>query len=159
MRRVTDRLEYMDGALEHDVLAANLRDLARVNRWLGGVALTRRALIALATGKHTRPWGGHVDWHTRPLRLLDVGTGAADIPAALIDWTAGRGLLLEVEAIDERHEILDVAYERVGDHRDLHLEHTAGDTLAYPDDAFDIAHASLVMHHLDPAEVVALLRE
>lgn len=159
MQRVTDQMEDMDGPLDHDVLAGNLRDLARVNRWLGGAALSRRALIALATGAHSRPAIGRVDWRTRPLRFLDVGTGAADIPDALLTWTAKRGLKLQVEAIDERHEILDVAFERVGDPDDLHLEHTDGVRLGYDDGAFDVAHISLVLHHLGPPEAVALLRE
>jgi len=159
MRRVTDRAEYLDGPLEHDVLEANLRDLARFNRWLGGVALTRRALVALATGFHSMPRIGRIDWRSRTLRLLDVGTGAADIPDALLSWTQRRGLRLSVEAVDERHEILDVAYERVGDRPELRLEHTTGDQLAYASRSFDVVHASLVLHHLEPGAAVRLLRE
>ena len=41
------------------------------------------------------------------------------------------------------------------------LELHAGDgrSLPYPDRSFDIAHASLVLHHLAPDDAVALLRE
>ena len=34
-----------------------------------------------------------------------------------------------------------------------------GRSLPYSDASFDVAHASLVLHHLEPADVVALLRE
>lgn len=159
MRRLTDRPEHLDGPLDKATLQGNMRDLARINRWLGGVALSRRALVALATGSHALPRVGRVDWCTRPLRMLDVGTGAADIPEALLAWTSERGLKLHVAAVDERHEILDVAFERVGDRPDLRLDHTAGDRLAYDNGAFDVVHASLVLHHLEPPAAVRLLSE
>lgn len=159
MRRLADRSEYLDGPLDHDLLVGNLRDLARVNRWLGGVALTRRALVALATGFHAPPRVGRIDWRARTLRMLDVGTGAADIPHALLDWTGSHGLHLAIEAVDERHEILDVAYERVGDGPELRLEHTSGDHLPYDDRSFDIVHSSLLLHHLEPEAALRMLRE
>ena len=34
-----------------------------------------------------------------------------------------------------------------------------GRSLPYPDEAFDVAHASLVLHHLEPADAIVLLRE
>jgi ubiquinone/menaquinone biosynthesis C-methylase UbiE len=34
-----------------------------------------------------------------------------------------------------------------------------GRALPYPDAAFDIAHASLVLHHLEPPDALTLLRE
>ncbi len=136
-----------------------MRDLARVNRWLGGVALTRRALVALATGFHAPPRGGRIDWRKRTLRLLDVGTGSADIPEALLHWTERRGLGLAIEAVDERQEVLDVAYERVGDRPELRLDRTSGGHLAYDDQSFDVVHASLVLHHLEPQAALRLLRE
>ncbi len=159
MRRVGDRAELLDGPLDHDILVDNLRDLARANRWLGGVALSRRALIALASGRHAYPRVGRVDWRQRTLRLLDVGTGAGDIPDALLTWTRKRGVRMEVEAVDTRHEILDVAYERVGERPGLRLDHTGGDRLGYEDGSFDIAHASLLLHHLEPAAATRLLGE
>ncbi len=159
MRRLADRPELLDGRLDHALLQGNLSDLARINRFLGGVALSRRALVALATGCHALPHVSRVDRRTGTLRMLDVGTGAADIPEALLAWTSQRGLQLHVEAVDERQEILDVARQRVGDRRDLHLQHTAGDRLSYEDGAFDVVHLSLVLHHLEPPAAVRLLGE
>lgn len=159
MQRVTDRPELLDGPLDHALLQGNMRDLARINRWLGGVALSRRALVGLATGFHALPRAGRVDWRSRTLRMLDVGTGAADIPDSLLSWTAKRGLKLHVEAVDERHEVLDVAFERLGDRPELRLDHTASDRLKYGDGAFDVVHASLVLHHLEPPAAVRLLSE
>jgi ubiquinone/menaquinone biosynthesis C-methylase UbiE len=41
----------------------------------------------------------------------------------------------------------------------LRLAVADGRELPYPDGTFDIAHASLVLHHLEPEEAVALLRD
>lgn len=160
MQRLADRPEFLDGLLDDlDTLRGNLRDLRRFNRWLGGSALSRSALIALATGFHRDPRVGHVDWRERPIRLLDIGTGSADIPKALVQWTAARGMRLEVEAIDERHEIVDVAREIVDGMASVSLEVAGGPPLPYADAAFDVAHMSLVAHHLEPDELEGLLVE
>ena len=78
MDRRTDAVELLDGPLDDPAaLAANLRDLRRINDRLGGVSLTAPAIEALAA-------------HRAELSLLDVGTGGADIPLALLALAAAR---------------------------------------------------------------------
>ena len=48
-----DAHEHLDGPLDAAMLGGNLRDLARINRRLGGLALTRRAIGSLAPGGGT----------------------------------------------------------------------------------------------------------
>ena len=56
MRRVTDRDELLDGPLDDVALVrGNLRDLARVNRRLGGVRLSIAAIAALAGDRPVAP--------------------------------------------------------------------------------------------------------
>ena len=159
MQRLAGRLEYLDGPLD-DVraLRANLRDMRRANRWLGGIALSRRAIARLleqADGER----GGSSAEAGRPIRLLDVGTGSADIPAALVGWGRRRGLELDVVAVDERREIIDAAREVVGDRREIELRVADGAVLPFPDRSFDVAHASMVTHHLEPDAAQAFLGE
>lgn len=148
MQRAGDLPELLDGPLDPIMLADNLRDLTRLNRWLGGIALSRRAVLAL-----TRGCSG-------PVEMLDVGTGAADIPDALIAWFARRDRLLRVTAVDTRREILDAARRRVAALPDvLRLEQVSSERLPYPDRSFDIAHCSLVLHHAEPPDALRLLTE
>jgi ubiquinone/menaquinone biosynthesis C-methylase UbiE len=155
MERLAGARELLDGRLDDPAaLAGNLRDLRRINRLGGGTRLSRRALERLI--QSTVPGEGGI------LRLLDVGTGAADIPAALVRHWRERVPGLEVVAVDSRSEVLaaaiaiDPALEMESR---LRLEVAEGTALPYPDASFDVAHASMVLHHLEPEDAVSLLEE
>jgi ubiquinone/menaquinone biosynthesis C-methylase UbiE len=146
--RLTGVEELLDGPLDdRAALESNLRDLRRINRLTGGATLSVRAVRELTAG------GGSV---------LDVGTGSADIPVLLLADARRRGVELEVTATDSRQEVLDAALAvrpalgRVGG---LALALADGRGLPWPDGAFDAAHSSMVIHHLEPDEAVAFLRE
>jgi len=145
--RLSGVAELLDGPLDDaDALTGNLRDLARINRLTGGARLSVRAISAL----------GH------PATILDVGTGAADIPMTLLAGARTEGRDLVVTASDSRPEVLAAARRaRPAIERTAGLELAIADGrgLPYPDGAFEVAHASLVLHHLEPDEAVAFLGE
>ena len=99
VRRLAGTLELLDGPLDDRVaLQGNLRDLRRVNRWLGGATISRQAVELLLTGDRS------------PASLLDVGTGAIDIPLVILDAAAApvhnrilMGLNLQAIAGRRRH--------------------------------------------------------
>jgi ubiquinone/menaquinone biosynthesis C-methylase UbiE len=150
MERRTDAVELLDGPLDDPAtLVANLRDLRRINRWLGGVGLSADAIDALAA-------------HRAELTLLDVGTGGADIPLELLARATARGRGLTVVGVDNRPQILAaaaVANPAVATTPGLELWLGDGRSLPYPDRSFDVTHASLVVHHLLPEGAITLLRE
>jgi ubiquinone/menaquinone biosynthesis C-methylase UbiE len=141
MDRLTGAAERLDGPLDdQQALVGNLRDLARVNRRLGGVRLSAAAIDSLAPGR-------------AELSVLDVGTGAADIPLALIEQGRTAGRLVRVTGIDSRPEVLAaaaVADPRVTATRELTLHVGDAVALQFEDGAFDVVHSSLVVHHLEP---------
>ena len=150
MDRLTDAVELLDGPLDDPpTLAGNLRDLRRINRWLGGVRLSADAIDALAA-------------HRDSLTVLDVGTGGADIPMALLARADKRGRGLSVVGIDSRPEVLAAAVmatPAVAATPGLELHVGDGRSLPYADGSFDVVHSSLLIHHLSAREAVVLLRE
>jgi ubiquinone/menaquinone biosynthesis C-methylase UbiE len=60
---------------------------------------------------------------------------------------------------DSRDEVLAIARRNLADTN--HVKFLKADVRALPlsDDAVDVVHASLLLHHLDPADVVLALRE
>jgi ubiquinone/menaquinone biosynthesis C-methylase UbiE len=152
MDRLVGVEELLDGPLaDTAALVGNLRDLARINRLTGGTSLSERAIADLGatTGTGVRS-------------ILDVGTGAADIPARLLATARREGRPVTVTASDSRPEVLAAArvarpaLDRVDG---LELAVADGRGLPWPDGSFDVAHASLVLHHLSPDDAVAFLRE
>ncbi len=150
MRRSVDVDELLDGPLDDGrAVVGNLRDLARANRWLGGIRLSALGLAALAPAD-------------MPLTVVDVGTGGADIPLALIARARRARRRVSVTAVDNRPEILEAAVlaePRLTTTADLALRVADGRFLPFGDRSFDIAHSSLVLHHLEPPVAVEFLRE
>jgi ubiquinone/menaquinone biosynthesis C-methylase UbiE len=150
VERLNDTAELLDGPLDDQAaLVANLRDLRRINRHLGGIDVSAAAIEALAA-------------HRDELTMIDVGTGGADIPIGLIDRARARGRRLRVVGVDSRPEVLAAAVLAnpaitATDGLELHVGD--GRSLRYPDRSFDVAHASMVIHHLDPDAAIGALRE
>ena len=156
MDRLADAHELLDGPLDHSELAGNLRDLARVNRFLGGTALTWRALRLVAARRATGAGAGAAG---PPMRMLDVGTGGADIPLALERLATRARLELEIVAVDVRPEIVALARQATREARHVSIDMASATALPYSDRSFDVCHASLVLHHLEPAAAIRLLVE
>jgi SAM-dependent methyltransferase len=151
MERLANAAERLDGPLDDAIsLAGNLRDLRRFNRLVGGTSLSLRAL-------------GHLRAKTSgTLDVLDVGTGAADIPLAILDHGARQGWQIRVTATDSRAEVIAAARRlepRLDRQRDLALAVGDGLHLPFADGSFDVAHSSLLIHHLEPEAAGALLGE
>lgn len=123
-----------------------LRGLARINAWSGAARLLWPAISWLSREL------------SRPLRLLDIATGAGDVPLRLWRRAARRGLRLEIEGCDKSATALDHARRRA-DKAGAPIRFFAHDVCSEPlPGGFDIVSCSLFLHHLDENEATALLR-
>ncbi len=142
--------ELLDGVGHDPVeLAENLDDIRKVNQLGGGTRVVLRHLPGLLEGL---PWD-------RPVEILDLGTGSADIPVAIADWLRPRNRAARIVASDFSDEVLAAARRRIG--RRHEIATARYDALAVPllDRAVDVVLSSLTMHHFEPEEAVRLLRE
>lgn len=129
-------------------LARSLADLERVNRWLGGSRVVIHSLGPLLR----RAGGGEI-------RVLDVGTGSADIPLALARWAARAGLDLHIVATDLHPLTVRVARERTTGEPRIVVEEANALALPYADGAFDFSMCHTALHHFDPPDAVRALAE
>ena len=136
-----DTVELLDGGrLSPAEVDQNLADLARLNRLPGGTAASIEGI-------------GHLIGSGAEARVLDVGTGRADMPLAF----AKRGW--RTTALDINSDVLLVARRETAGQPLVEIVAGDGRSLPFDDGSFDVAHASLFVHHFEPAEAVAVLRE
>jgi SAM-dependent methyltransferase len=132
-------------------LAASLRDLQVVNRWLGG---SRTALRRL--GPMIRRLALSLD---RPVRLLDVATGSADLPLQLMEWSRRHGLHLRVIAVDFHPTTSVYARDATAGEPAIQIVRADALDLPFPSGSFDLALCSTALHHFDQSAAAYVLRE
>lgn len=145
----SDELELLDGdTLDPHDLAVNLRELAMLNRLPGGIRASLDAVAGLADGR-------------RDLHVLDAGTGGGDMALAMArHGRSGAGMgRWRVIALDGSDDVLAHAAVRVAQDPDVSVLRADARTLPLTDGAVDVAHASLLLHHLEPADAIGVLRE
>ena len=144
-----DLTELLDApAPDRPTLAGNLRDIRLVNRALGFAAAVVREVAAVTARI------GRADW-----TLLDVATGLADIPLAIVRWARRRGLRPRVLAGDLSPAVLAAARGHAGRAPEIALLRFDALHAPFADRGVDIVTCSLALHHFAPDDAVALLRE
>lgn len=142
--------ERMDAEpLDPESAAKILRTLETINAWLGGVRATLWHLKRFA-----RRWSPG-----QRVRLIDWGTGGADIPRAIIRWGRSRGFNIEIVGIDNNAAALDYARKACEPYPEIRLFHDDLTRLPAFQEPFDYAISSLCMHHLSDADCVELLKK
>jgi ubiquinone/menaquinone biosynthesis C-methylase UbiE len=136
-------LELIDGPVESPrELEGSFRDIALINRRFGGTAAVRFALRGLDAGS-----------------LLDVASGIADIPKAILESARRGGKRLAVTCLDNNETLVALARDRNAGDPDMTFVCGDGTALPFADGAFDVAMCNLALHHFAPDAAIALLRE
>jgi hypothetical protein len=139
-----DELLDDPGADAGDVVAS-LRDIARINRVFGGASAAAARLDEFLAGLAA---GSTVT-------LLDVGTGAADIPREAARRAARRGITLQCFGL-ERHPAAAREAARAGGVAALLAD---GGALPFRSRSVDLVLCAKLLHHLPGAAGLQLLRE
>ncbi len=131
-----------DAALQARVLA----DLARVNR----VTRTHAPVLNfLRLAWATRPAGERVS-------VLDVGSGHGDLLRAIWRLAQREGRPVELRGLDLHPD--STAAARAATPASMGVNYLTGDVLQHQPPATDYIVSSQLAHHLDDAQIVALLR-
>ena len=139
-------VELLDDPSTDTALATrSLRDVARSNRWFGGADAVIAELVPVFAAAHGR---------AEPLTLLDVGTGAGDIPERARRVAGRGGVRLLTMGLELSPVLAAASRSRSGDA-------IAGDALALPfaDHSVDVVVCSQLLHHFEEADGARLLAE
>jgi SAM-dependent methyltransferase len=132
-----------DPAADPDIVSQSLRNIARANRWFGGAAAVRYGLAQVMRGVPR----GH------PLTLLDLGTGAGDLPWRAVRWARRRGHPLRPVGLELSRIAADMA-RRAG----VPCAVACAGAPPVREKSVDLVLVSQVAHHLDRDSTVRLLR-
>ncbi len=134
-----DRPQPVSAELERD-----LDNLISLNRWFG----SHRLLLSFLR----RWWCAEATY-----RVLDLCTGAGDLPRLMVDFARRRGIRLEIVALDANPATLEIARNRSKDYGEIRF--VEGNALNYdPPGRFDLVHSSLALHHFSDPDALRLLQ-
>jgi hypothetical protein len=137
--------ELMDGDCSYEDFRDCLRSLEKVNRWLLGY-------------RPTLTWLERLSHELRdPIQIVDVGSGGGDFLRQIAGWARRRGVAVQLTGIDLNPYAARVAAESTP--KKFGITWVTGDAMVYrPEKPMDVVVSSLLAHHLEDEEIVALLR-
>lgn len=141
--------EYLDLDPERyrpEELEGTLADIRIINRYLGD----QHAVL-----KHLARLAGDCSSFT----LLDVATGSADIPVAIVDWARRRGMTARVTGVDLNEQTVAIARKHTASYPEIDLQVADGLRLPFRDNSFDFVICCKSAHHLSDDEIATLFHE
>jgi SAM-dependent methyltransferase len=141
--------EWMD---EPDADPSDLRRsltfIRRINACLG---YTRATLTHLQRFSRTWRKGQRID-------LIDLATGSADIPRAILRWADRRGFDVHIVAVDRHTQTVRAAHDAAPPDPRLRIVQADVFDLPFEPRSFDYALTAMFLHHLDDPDVVRILQ-
>jgi ubiquinone/menaquinone biosynthesis C-methylase UbiE len=141
--------EWMDAPDADPVeLGRSLAFIRRINSLLG---YTRATLGHFK--RFSRSWkrGERID-------VVDLATGSADIPRAVLKWAGRNGFDVHIVAADRHSQTARMAEEQGAADPRLRIVQADVFDLPFAPGSFDYALTAMFLHHLDDEQVVAVLR-
>lgn len=130
-----------------------LYDIQWVNTNLGGISAILEELADMISLR------AKADLN-QPFTILDLGTGSADIPRALVDWSRSQPeIKFKILAIDLHPVAVDISKQLNDNYPEIQVVQADALHLNEPDSSFDVVISSMFMHHLQNEQATRLLQE
>lgn len=130
-------------------METSLRDLWRINRYLGGVAALTRPLF---------PRLRAASRDGSPLTVVDIGAGSGEIALLIARWAKRNGIRLNMIALDLTARHLQIARRTLPPDSGVQLVQANALCLPFAPGEVDYFISSLFLHHLAPDVLTELLR-
>lgn len=127
----------------------SLGNIARANRWFGGTDAVLYGLDRLLASRSPASRTPH-----SPLTILDLGTGAGDIPTAVRAWGKAEGREVRTFGLERLRPAAALARRD-----ELPVVLGCASALPFAPASVDVVTISQVIHHFERESVFRILRE
>ncbi len=125
-------------------LERNLLNLVSLNRLFGSHRLLRFFLAQWLSP-------------ARCYRVLDLATGAGDLPRVMVEWARARDITLRIDAVDANPSTVEIARRHSAGFPEIDFQ--VANVLTYESaEPYDLVTCSLALHHFAEDDAVRLLR-
>ena len=131
-----------------DEVRESLSDVRRVNRYLSGYRVLLHHIRSFLKSHRSE----------RPFTILDLATGSADQPVAIVDFSRRRQVPVRVTALDINRKMLNYAREEIHGYPEIDLIQGNVHSPPFGENSFDLVINSLSLHHFSRNEAIGILR-
>ena len=135
-----------DPSLVVDNLHENLRDLSRVNRYLGGYSTLLKGLCKLIPSSSIGK-----------IHLVDIGCGDGDNLVYMAKLARKKGWNIRFTGIDISEAMVKLAKTKTDAFPEIKIEHTSVFSEGFKKIRADIYTLSLVLHHFENQQIITLI--
>ncbi len=144
----SDSIEIMDDlSMDGKLLLKTLDQLATINKWLGGNAITLNG-IKILLKKHP------VD---TPLTIVDLGCGGGDMLRKVADFGRKNGYAFKLTGIDANQHTIEYARKLSKNYPEIGYLHQDVFSKEFKKLSYDIVLATLFIHHFKGVQLVNLI--
>jgi len=146
--------ELIDGSdYSREEYIGSLGDLRWVNRSLGGRAALEKYFFPMLQANANAHSG------SKPLRILDVGTGSGDLPIDIVKWAKENGIRVQLTILDNNQLAAGEAMKQTQDFPEISVIRADAMCLPFREGSFDFVVASLFLHHFPTPDAARLISE
>lgn len=149
-RQRSNKTEIMDDfSMKGELLRDTLDKLGNINKWLGGNRVTISGIKKLLKGQPK----------DKIYTIIDLGCGHGDILRLVADYGRKAGYKLKLIGIDANQDTIDYANELSTDYPELSFENKDIFSEEFNQLKYDIALATLFLHHFKTEALEQLLKQ
>jgi len=148
-KRRSESVEIMDDlSLGGDELLKTLDQLAVINKWLGGNAVSLNGIKKLLKQQDI----------SKPLTFVDLGCGGGDMLRQVADFGRKHGYTFQLIGIDANEHAVNYARKLSTKYPEISYLHQDIFSKEFHELSYDIVLATLFMHHFNEDELASLLK-